>query len=122
MALTAWPTTTHEVCQLLGISYRQVDYVCKFDRPGSGNHRRWDDVMIDRLTVAKALLDAIGFALAPGRSPWPQFVDAVMAADDPVPGWVTLSPGGDVTYHGWVAPFGEHGICARWRPVRREAP
>lgn len=116
--------STNELGDLLGLTYRQMDYVSRKvlkDVPGSGNHRHWDDVTIDRLTVAKALLDGIGFALVPGRSLWPQFVDAVMDADDPTPGWVTISPEGRITYHGWVAPFGECGLAARWRPIRRAA-
>lgn len=116
--------STREVCDLLGVSFRQMDYVARTvigDTPGSGVHRRWDDVTIDRLTVARALLDAAGALVAPRQSPWPQLVDAVMAAGEPTPGWVTLRPGGVVKYHGWPSPVGEVGISALWQPVRGEA-
>jgi hypothetical protein len=114
--------STPEVCSLLGITFRQMDHVSRTvlqDVPGSGNHRRWDDDTVDRLTVAKALLDAIQFAAPKQHSPWPILVDAVMASRPPVPGWVTATPDGAVVYYGWVAPYGESGICTRWRPVRR---
>jgi hypothetical protein len=114
--------STVEVGDLLGLTYRQLDYVSRTvlkDVPGSGNRRRWDDASVERLTVAKALLDAIDALVHQKHSPWPQLVDAVMAAGDPLPGWVTLSPEGRVTYLGRVDPHGHVGLSARWRPVKR---
>jgi hypothetical protein len=122
VTVTTWPPlTSHEVCCLLSLTYRQLDHVSRTvfaDTPGSGNHRRWDDQTLDRLTVAKALCDAIPFNIS-GHSPWPTVVEAALAGPVPVPGWVTLAADRTVTYHGPVAPLGEVGISARWRPVRR---
>lgn len=115
--------STHEVCDLLGLTFRQLDYVSRTvlrDAPGSGYHRRWDTDTIDRLTVAKALLGAIDALVLQKNSPWPQLVEAVMGSETPASGWVTLSPAGDVTYHGQSVPAGEVGISTRWEPVRGE--
>jgi hypothetical protein len=124
MTATTWPPlTSREVCHLLDLTYRQLDHVSRtvFDNaPGSGIHRRWDDESVDRLTAAKALMDAVDF-VAVIRSPWPYLVEAVMAGPQPTAGWVSISPDGRVTYHGIDPPLGEVGISARWHPVEREA-
>lgn len=98
---------TRQLADLLGVSYRQLDYLTRREGAaltnavlganGSGTRRTWPAAIVARLEVAVALA-----AAAPGSdstSAFPVLADAVVAWTGVVPmaGWVFLSEAGHVT-------------------------
>lgn len=93
--------STLETVDVLGVSYRQVDYLTRTGRVpvtgrGSGSRTRWPLDVVRRLHLATRLLDAIGDRdIEGGYSRFPAVVEAVMRGDEHVPavGFVVLSFG-----------------------------
>lgn len=87
---------TTQVAAIVGLSYRQLDYLARtIDwTPGSGGHRIWSAADIRRLTIAKAI-DAA--APGPGKSQrgsLPTIARAVLAGPPPpASGWAAYFRG-----------------------------
>lgn len=95
--------SSHTVCRLIGVTYRQLDYAVRTCpellamasmAAGSGSRRRWPVSVLPRLMVAAALAEAAVANGSPSGSRWNVSVAAVMASEYPPPsGFAVLRPG-----------------------------
>jgi len=130
MDLTVPTVSSRRLCEILGISYRQLDYACRTNpvlqakNTGSGNRRRFTEAEARRLYVAKMLTEA---APTVGTTTvWPIAAREVMAGPEPLPcGFAVLSPEGWLSYRTELAatdfPTGAVGVVVRYdmtEPVR----
>lgn len=98
--------SSRDVCDLLGISYRQLDYLTRTGavtgpdmNKGSGSRRTFTPDQVQRLAVARRLADNIPTTRATSGSVWPRLAAAVMAGPPPPPrGFAVLDTVGTVRY------------------------
>jgi hypothetical protein len=113
-------TTTADLADTLGLSYRQVDYLTRNGTldgltPGSGTRRTWPADTVVRLHVAKALHDAAPWV------PWPTCARAVLATDTlpPPKGFVVMRADETVEYVdsplALIGAMADGGVVADYR-------
>ena len=107
--------SSREVCQLVGCSYRQLDYAVRISgaapvsgeaTPGSGHRRGWSHEQVARLAIANHL------AGSPATGGFSVLAAAALDADLPEPpaaGYAVALPGDPRTMVTWVG---------RWPDVR----
>lgn len=105
--------SSRNTADLLGITYRQLDYATRNVRElrtrptmsgGSGSKRRYDLDTIRRLMIAASLAQAIPHGEYNG-SQWVRAAGATMAGPPPpATGFAVLDGDGDVTYHEALVP------------------
>lgn len=90
--------------EILGISYRRLDYACRFSaalrakNTGSGTRRRFTEDEARRLLVAAQLTSAV-MAGTGSQTIWPNAVVSCMEGPPPPEsGFALLRPDGDVAY------------------------
>lgn len=107
LAPPAATVTSLELCDLIDISYRQLDYLCRTVlrghgeyEPGSGRVRRFDPELVDRLRIARLLHQALPFSsMDRDNSMWPAIAGAAIAGPRPPRcGFVTMDHDGTVRY------------------------
>jgi hypothetical protein len=119
--------SSRDVCQLLDVTYRQLDYtiravpeVAQLDsmNAGSGSRRRWALATVARLFVAARLSEAVNLSGDRRGSQWLPGVRAVMRGPvPPTQGFVILDPDGDVHYRSTLpddTPIGPVGLVVRY--------
>ena len=82
--------TTREVCDLTGLTYRQLDYFCRLMgwMPGTGTRRLWNGDEVRLLTIAKTLAIPYG-EWGYRQTLFPRIARAVISGPaPPATGWV----------------------------------
>ena len=88
--MTGGPLATREVCELTGLTYRQLDYLCRLIgwSPGTGVRRRWFPIDLRPLLIAQALATPYG-EWGHHQTIFPRIARAVISGPaPPATGWV----------------------------------
>src|SRR5688500_10719952 len=89
---------SRRVCEVVGCTYRQLDYLTRAGtvqgmNTGSGTKRLWPASVVVRLALANHLLGAVPIS-NDYTTPFPVIAAAALAAPDPLPraGYAVLTP------------------------------